>query len=86
MNKQKDQPERTILDRAKKKRHYSSPRVLFFGSAANLTKGGGGSITDGGGMPHTMSDRRAKENIHRVGTHTANCPPNPDPRRGNVNV
>jgi hypothetical protein len=53
------------------KRKYSRPRLVLFGSASELTAGGGGTKTDGGGsMPHTPSDRRLKENIVSIGTHS----------------
>jgi hypothetical protein len=47
----------------RKKTPYHSPILQTYGTVGQLTAGGGGTETDGNNMPHTMSDRRAKENI-----------------------
>ncbi|MEP0203754.1 MAG: tail fiber domain-containing protein [Halioglobus sp.] len=68
MAKHKDPTERETPNSVSKKAPYSRPNLLLFGSAASLTKGGGGSIVDSR-MPHTMSDPRTKEKVNRVATH-----------------
>ena len=54
---------------------YVQPRLVVYGSVRNLTGGSGGMASDGGGdmtmMDVLMSDRRAKENVVRIGTHPA---------------
>lgn len=52
---------------------YSQPVLRLYGEVRNLTQGGAGSFTEGmaGMMATMMSDRRAKENIVRIGTHPA---------------
>ena len=44
------------MDKSKQKKEikkeYSAPKLTELGFMAKLTQGGGGSFTDGGGMPH----------------------------------
>jgi hypothetical protein len=56
---------KTLLD----KKSYHSPVVQVFGKLHLLTQGTGGNGTDADNTMTKMSDRRAKENILRVGTH-----------------
>ena len=50
---------------------YSRPTLRVYGSVSKLTRSGNGSGTDGGADPTMLmtSDRAAKVNIIRVGTH-----------------
>lgn len=53
---------------------YTSPVLTMYGSVSELTMGPGGSTTDafGGNDPlNVPSDPRVKENIVRVGQHSA---------------
>jgi len=52
-----------------KKATYRCPVLRVYGSVNKLTTGSAGSITDGNGMPHTMSDRSTKQNIVCIGKH-----------------
>src|SRR5260221_4296397 len=47
---------------------YTPPVLHIYGSVSKLTMAKAGSPSDAG-MPMTTSDRAAKENIVRVGTH-----------------
>jgi hypothetical protein len=48
---------------------YRPPRLQSFGKLHLRTQGSNGLGADGGGLMTMMSDRRAKEDIVRVGTH-----------------
>ena len=52
-----------------KRKEYAAPVLTVFGSVRNLTGGSLGSVGDSGTMNMRASDRRAKQNIRRIGTH-----------------
>ena len=52
-----------------KRKEYAAPMLTVFGSVRNLTGGSLGSVGDATGMNMAKSDRRAKRNIRRIGTH-----------------
>src|SRR6185369_14898448 len=62
---------------ARAKRPYSPPTLVVFGHVAALTQSSSGCAMDDsppcsappGAMGPMLSDRRAKQNIRRVGTH-----------------
>jgi len=80
MNDRRDVAERESNKAQVTKSLYASPTLKLFGSVSQLTKSGEGSGTDGGTVPTMLmkSDRLAKENIVRIGTH-----PTIDLRRAN---
>ena len=53
------------------KKAYSRPQLRAYGSVRNLTQTGFGSGADGGSNPNMqmVSDRKAKENLVRIGEH-----------------
>lgn len=68
-----------VLDHSdSSKRSYTRPQFAFYGTVRDLTRNSGGTVVEGAGscggavMGITMnctSERRFKENIHRIGTH-----------------
>ena len=52
-----------------RKKSYAKPALAVFGSVRDLTQSGSGIGTDRRGRRRRTSDRRAKENIVRIGTH-----------------
>jgi len=58
--------------RVTKKHRYRKPVLQTYGEIRNLTQSTGSANGDGGQgmMPRSASDRRVKENIVRVGTHS----------------
>lgn len=50
---------------------YSAPTLTVYGRVLDLTLGGATSTAEGSNMRLASSDRRLKENITRVGRHSA---------------
>ena len=67
----KQSPTTTNGDAVKTREAYTPPQLRVYGSIAQLTMGTTGTGADGVMMTMVgqMSDRSAKENIIRVGTH-----------------
>ena len=51
------------------KARYLKPVLHVYGSVSKLTMGGGGTKADGATKDKVTSDRRAKENVVRIGDH-----------------
>ena len=68
----KPDPAKESRQRLHEKAPYRAPKLEILGSLRSATRGTGASGSDGGNsmaMTPTMSDRRAKEDIVKVGQH-----------------
>ena len=54
-----------------KKRGYSSPKLIVYGSVRDLTGSSSGTVGDGAGMNMLPSDRAYKDHVVNVGMHPA---------------
>lgn len=71
MNNKQNGFEREVSKTQDTRKSYSRPELTVYGSVKQLTQSGEGSGADGGTMVGMtmVSDRLAKENIIRIGTH-----------------
>ena len=71
MNNKQNGFEREVSKTQDTRKSYSRPELPVYGSVKPLTQSGEGSGADGGTMVGMtmVSDRLAKENIIRIGTH-----------------
>ena len=72
MTHPKPEPAKELPQRTHAKAPYRAPKLEILGSLRSATRGTGANGSDGGNtmsMTPTMSDRRAKEDIVKVGQH-----------------
>jgi hypothetical protein len=72
MTHPRPEPAKESPQRLHEKALYRAPRLEILGSLRSATRGTGANGSDGGNsmaMTPTMSDRRAKEDIVKVGQH-----------------
>jgi hypothetical protein len=58
-----------VMEDSKKRAAYSPPVLRFYGSVSKLTSGTATRRNDGANSRRRASDRAAKKNIVRIGTH-----------------
>jgi hypothetical protein len=69
MTYSKPEPAKESRQRLHAKAPYRAPKLEILGSLRSATRGSGGMIADAGGGMRMMSDRRAKEDVVKVGQH-----------------